>query len=53
MTTTSTRKPEKEVPAHPKSRVQERVQHSHDLKKMVAKPQAQPKRFPSRSIGNR
>lgn len=53
MPNTSTRKTTKEVPAHPKSRVQERVQHSHDLKKITAKPQASPKRFSSRSLGNR
>lgn len=53
MTTTSTSKTTKEVPAHPKSRVQERVQHSHDLKKITTKPQVLPKRFSSRSLGNR
>lgn len=51
--TSSTKKPTKEVPAHPKSKVQERVQHSHDLKKITAKPQVMPKRFSSRSLGNR
>ena len=54
MTTTSTRKAtSKEVPAHPKSRVQERIQHSHDLKKITTRPQVLPKRFASRSLGNR
>jgi len=53
VTTTSTRKTTKKVPAHPKSRAQERVQHSHDLKKVTAKPQVLPKRFSTRSLGNR
>jgi len=54
MTATSTSKPTtKEVPAHPKNRVQERIQHSHDLKKLTTKPQVLPKRFSSRSLGNR
>jgi hypothetical protein len=53
MPTTTTRKTTKEVPAHPTSRVQERVQHSHDLKKATTKPQVLPKRFSSRSLGNR
>lgn len=53
MTTKSTRKTTREVPAHPQSRVQERVQRSHDLKKITAKPQVLPKRFSTRAIGNR
>jgi len=50
---TTSRKTTKQVPAHPKSRVQERVQHSHDLKKVTSKPQIVPKRFENRSMGNR
>ena len=53
MTTANTRKTTKEVPAHPKSRVQERVQQSHELKKLTKKTQVLPKRFANRSIGNR
>lgn len=53
MPTSRTRKTVKEVPAHPKSKVHERVQQSHDLKKAMAKPQVLPKRFTARSLGNR
>ncbi len=53
MPTTSTPKSTKEVPAHPKSRVQTRIQQSHDLKKATAKQPVLPKRFATRSLGNR
>jgi hypothetical protein len=38
---------------HTKGKGREHVEHSHDLKKMLAKSPTQPKRFSHSAMGNR
>jgi len=51
----TTKNPKKQmaVNPHPKGKGREHVEHSHDLKKMLAKSPTAPKRFSHSAMGNR